>query len=153
MEKFSVLIPEIVKDHPAWNRLESQLEWYDSKSVRCHSSYKILKIFQITLAILIPSMSLYPLESRSWITGIAGSLIALIEAIQHLNQYSTLWITYRSTAERLKHEKFLFLSKAGHYINLNDIEAFRALSENVEELVSTEHANWINERKRVEGNT
>jgi hypothetical protein len=32
-----------------------------------------------------------------------------------MNQYSTLWVTYRATAERLKHEKFLFLSAAGPY--------------------------------------
>jgi hypothetical protein len=61
-----------------------------------------------------------------------GVAIALIEAIQQINQYSTLWVTYRSTAERLKHEKYLFLSAAGPYRELTDSEMLVQLAERVE---------------------
>jgi len=49
---------------------------------------------------------------------------------------------YRSTAERLKHEKYLFLSAAGPYKGLSETDRLIALAERVEELVSAEHANW-----------
>jgi hypothetical protein len=103
------------------------------------------------MAILIPAMSFLPGDCAKWTTAAAGSLIALLEAIQHLNQYSTLWVTYRSTAERLKHEKYLFLSAAGPYRDVPEGERLVQLAERVEEHVSTEHANWFNETRRNVG--
>lgn len=141
--------PEWALDHPAWLRLEDQLCWYDSESVRCQKWYKRLKIVQIILAVLIPLISHLDPAIAKWGTSVAGSLIAILEGVQHMNQYSTLWVTYRSTAERLKHEKYLFLSVAGPYKNLSEAERLIALAERVEEHVSTEHANWFNETNRV----
>lgn len=141
--------PEWAETHPAWLRLEDQLRWYDSKSVRCQKVYKRLKIIQIALAVLIPLISHLEPAVAKWGTSIAGTLIAILEGIQQVNQYSTLWVTYRSTAERLKHEKYLFLSAAGPYKGLSDPERLVALAERVEEHVSTEHANWFNETKRI----
>lgn len=141
--------PDSVVGHPAWVRLEDQLGWYDRESVRCQNWYKWLKLLQVFLAVGIPIASHLEPEVAKWVTSAAGALIAILEAIQHMNQYSTLWITYRSTAERLKHEKFLFLSVAGPYKGLAEAERLIALAERVEEHVSTEHANWINEVKRT----
>jgi hypothetical protein len=38
---------ESVAEHPAWHRLEDQLQWYDTKSTRCQRWYKRLKLVQI----------------------------------------------------------------------------------------------------------
>lgn len=143
------VVPDLVSNHPAWTRLEDQLCWYDSKSISCQKWYKILKFIQIFLAVLIPLISHLDPAFAKWCTSIAGSLIAILEGMQHMNQYSTLWVTYRSTAERLKHEKYLFLSAAGPYKGLPEPERLIALAERVEEHVSTEHANWFNETKRT----
>jgi len=141
--------PESVAEHPAWHRLEDQLHWYDTKSTQCQKWYKRLKLVQISLAVLIPVLShLDPMYAK-WVTSVAAALIAVLEGVQHMNQYSTLWITYRATAERLKHEKFLFLSAAGPYKGQPEPERLIALAERVEEHVSTEHANWFNETWRV----
>lgn len=140
--------PEWAENNPAWLRLEDQLTWYDHKSGCAQRWYKWLKLFQVVLAISIPLVIQID-HGGKWIASIAGGLIAIIEAVQHMNQYSTLWITYRSTAERLKHEKFLFLSAAGPYRSLTEAERLIVLAERVEEHVSTEHANWFNESRRV----
>ncbi len=141
--------PSWAENHPAWLRLEDQLAWYDRKSRYAQRWYKWLKIIQVVLAISIPIVSQIVDGIGKWLTSIAGGLIAVIEAVQHMNQYSTLWITYRSTAERLKHEKFLFLSVAGPYRGLTEPERLIGLAERVEEHVSTEHANWFNDSRRV----
>lgn len=138
-----------VAQHPAWHRLEDQLQWYDTKSTQCQRWYKGLKLVQISLAVLIPVLSHLNPMCAKWVTSVAGALIAVLEGIQHMNQYSTLWVTYRATAERLKHEKFLFLSAAGPYKGQSEPERLVALAERVEEHVSTEHANWFNETRRV----
>jgi len=144
-------VPGWAATHPAWNRLENQLSWYDSKSVHCQRWYKGLKFVQIGLAVTIPIMSHFEPLTAKWLTSIAGALIAILEGVQHMNQYSTLWVTYRSTAEHLKHEKYLFLSGAGPYKALSDAERLIMLAERVEEHVSTEHANWFNETRRAAG--
>lgn len=145
----SIKPPEWAENQPAWLRLEDQLNWYDRKSKYAQRWYKLLKFIQVVLAISIPVVSHIVDGMGKWLASIAGGLIAIIEAIHHMNQYSTLWITYRSTAERLKHEKFLFLSAAGPYRELAETERLIALAERVEEHVSTEHANWFNETRRI----
>lgn len=144
-----VQVPEWAKSHPAWHRLQEQLGWYDRKSLHCQRLYKRLQMGQIGLAILIPVMSFLPGGCAKWTTAIAGATIALLEALQHMNQYSMLWIAYRSTAERLKHEMYLFLSSAGPYRGFPEEDRLVQLAERVEEHVSTEHANWFNETRHV----
>lgn len=142
-------VPDWAVSHSAWLRLENQLDWYDGKSLHCQRWYKYLKILQITLAVGIPVASHMGPDTAKWATSIAGALIAILEGIQHMNQYSTLWVTYRSTAEYLKHEKFLFLSAAGQYKGLSDDDRLILLAERVEERASAEHANWFNEMRRT----
>jgi len=146
------VVPEWAMAHPAWARLEDQIGWYDSKSTQCQSWYKGLKLVQISLAVLIPLLSHLEPVYASWTTSMAGATIAILEGAQHMNQYSTLWVIYRATAERLKHEKFLFLSGAGPYKGQSEPERLIALAERVEEHVSTEHANWFNETRRATAN-
>ena len=140
--------PESIKSHPAWFRLLDQLSWYDLRSQRCQRWYKWLKFSQLVLAISIPFTSLFPAAQAKWISALAGAVIAVLEGVQQMNQYSTLWVTYRGTAERLKHEKYLFLTGAGPYRDLLEPERLVALAEKVEEHVSSEHANWFNETHR-----
>jgi hypothetical protein len=142
-------VSEAVGSHPAWFRLLDQVNWYDRKSQNSQGWYKRLKIAQITSAALIPATSLLPAEYAKWTASAFGVLIAVLETIQQMNQYSTLWVMYRSTAERLKHEKYLFLSAAGPYKGLAEPERLVLLAERVEEHVSTEHANWFNETRRA----
>jgi len=148
-QEFNISAPEFAATHPAWLRMEDQLAWYDSKSTKCQVWYKRLKVLQVALAVGIPVASHLEPSVAKWVTSVAGALIAILEGIQHLNQYSTLWVTYRSTAEYLKHEKYLFLASAGQYRGLSDDDRLILLAERVEERVSTEHANWFNEVRRA----
>jgi Protein of unknown function (DUF4231) len=40
----------------------------------------------------------------------------VLEGAQHLYQFQEHWITYRTTAEVLKHERCLYLAKAGPHL-------------------------------------
>ena len=74
-------------------------------------------------------------------------MIVILEGLQQLQQYQQNWTTYRSTCERLKHEKFLFLSHAGPYAGVSNLESL--LAERVEGLVSQEHAAWASHREEA----
>jgi hypothetical protein len=132
-------------------RLDDQIGWYDNRSNRDQQFYKIMKITVIVTAALIPLLSglqvpyIAPMGVPPWVLGILGALIAIVEGIQQLNQYHANWISYRSICEALKHEKFLYLAKAGPYAVAKDPRAL--LAERIEALVSQEHAKWASSQE------
>lgn len=140
-------LDEEIKIHPAWLRLEDQIQWYDIKSASNKRWYKFLRVTQLVLAAFIPVIALADEYWSKWVTAVFGGMIAILEGVQQLNQFGPQWVQYRSTAEKLKHEKFLFLSQSGHYRNLNPPEALRLLAERLEENISQEHARWISTSK------
>src|SRR4051794_4861571 len=130
---------------PAWERLESQIAWYDRKSGQNQRWFKRLKVMQIVTAAAIPVAA--GASAPAWLVGGAGALIVVLEGLQQLQQYQQNWTTYRSTCERLKHEKYLFAARAGPYARVEDPEA--RLAERVEGLVSQEHAAWASHREEA----
>jgi len=144
-----ISIADEVKSHPAWHRLENQREWYSKKGALNQKRYKGLKLAQIVLAAAIPIIALLPIPNTKYFVAIFGALIAILEGTQQLYQFHTLWTEYRSTAECLKHEKYLFLSLIGPYRELNQDEALLLLAERIEDHISKEHAKWIDTSKKA----
>ena len=124
---------------PTIERLEDQIKWYDARSRYNQRMFKWLKTATIVAAVAIPLCASQGAQ-LAIISGVLGALIALIEGIQQLNQYQQNWITYRSTCEALKHEKYLFLANAGPYAAAENPKTL--LAERVESQVSQEHAKW-----------
>ncbi len=127
---------------PAQERLADQIAWYDRKSKHNQRWFKALKIFQIVVAAGIPVAA--GASAPAWLLGGAGALIVILEGLQQLQQYQQNWTNYRSTCERLRHEKHLFAARAGPYAAADKAQAL--LAERVEGLVSQEHAAWISHR-------
>jgi len=74
-------------------------------------------------------------------------LIVILEGLQHLFQFQHNWIIFRSTCENLKHEKYLWLAKAGPYVQVGNPDAI--LSERIGKLILQEHAKWIVGQERT----
>jgi hypothetical protein len=129
-------------DHPAWLRLLDQLNWYDRKSVVAQRAYKRAKVAQVVIAAAVPVVA--AVRGSAWVTALLGSAVVVLEAVQQLYQWQTNWVLYRSTAEALKHEKYLYLSDAGPYAA---VDRQRLLAERIEGLVSQEHAKWTQGRE------
>lgn len=129
---------------PTLERLEDQIRWYDSKSNSNQKIYRWFKTVEIAAAALVPLFSGFRMN---YITGGLGVLIAVLEGLQQLIQYHQNGITYRSTCEALKHEKFLYLASAGPYAAAVDKHVL--LAERIEVLVSQENAKWAALQERV----
>jgi hypothetical protein len=130
---------------PAWDRLEDQVGWYDRKSQAAQRAYKRLKVLQLVAAAAVPVVA--AAEAAAWITAGFGGVVLVLEGLQQLGQYQSNWITYRSTCEALKHEKYLYLAGAGPYRNSEDRSV--VLAEHIEGLVSQEHARWVSSREET----
>lgn len=148
-------LPELVAgngrprgDEAAWVRLEQQIDWYDGKSRHNQRSFKALKVCQIVIAAAIPVVA--GAGGGAWrvIVALGGAAIVVLEGLQQLFQYQQNWATYRSTCERLKHEKYLYAACAGPYAGASRPGAL--LAERVEGLVSQEHAAWASSQRQQE---
>lgn len=132
---------------PIMKRLEDQIGWYDRKSLMNQRYFKRIKIVEIASAALIPFLSASNMPKTMWITGALGVVITILEGMLHLNQYEQNWITYRSTCESLKHEKYVYLGKGGPYAGSPDPHAL--LADRIESLVSQEHAKWASVQQQT----
>jgi hypothetical protein len=102
-----------------------------------------IKLVQIVAAAVIPVIAAADLAV--WVAGALGALVVVLESVQQLFQFHSNWNRYRSTAESLKHEKYLYVARAGAYATAKDPAAL--LAERVESRVSREHAAWASEQQ------
>ena len=123
------------------DRLEDQIAWYDRNSIKNQRQYKRTKFVVIVSASVIPLLATITRAEVRWMTGGLGLLITVLEGVLQLNQYQQNWVSYRSTCEALRHEKYVYLGKASPYSEAGDPHAL--LAERVESLVSQENAKWL----------
>jgi hypothetical protein len=131
----------LTSENPTFKRLEDQLRWYSDKSRWNQKWFKRLKVSEIVAAALIPFAA--GLANNPWITGGLGVIVVILESVQGLYQFQQNWTSYRSTAEGLKHEKFLWQARAGPYKDSENPTLEALFAERVEALISTEHAKWV----------
>lgn len=123
-------------------RLDTQIQWYDNKSVKSQKKYKLMRAMEIVFAACIPLLSSLPNSfdvTTKIVIAVLGTTIVILAGINTLNKYQELWISYRTTAETLKHHKFLFITGTFPY---NRDDNFSQLVENVEAIISKENSNW-----------
>ena len=136
----------MLQGNPTLERLEDQIAWYDRGSISNQRRYKGIKIATLVAAGVIPFAAGYGIAPP--LTGALGVLVVVLEGLQSLNQYEQNWITYRSTCEALRHEKYLWLAKAGPYSDVSTAD--KLLAERVESLISREHAKWVSAQEHAE---
>jgi hypothetical protein len=123
-------------------RLDHQIEWYDRKSAANQSAYKNLRLVEIIAASCIPFLAGYT-DKHAYV-GIAigglGLVVAVLASIIGLYRFQENWGEYRSVAEALKQEKFLFFARAAPY----DVNTpFELLVTRVETVLRNETSRWI----------
>ena len=68
-----------------------------------------------------------------------GAITAIAAGVISLYQFREHWIDYRTTAESLKHEKYMYQTRTGPYA---EDESFALLVERAEALISQENTAW-----------
>jgi Protein of unknown function (DUF4231) len=132
---------------PTFQRLEEQIAWYDKKSQDAQFWFKTLKLVQLVTAGIIPLLAIFSIPYSDKVTALLGLVILVVEGLQQLNQYQTNSISYRSTCEALRHEKYLFLAGAGPYARAE--QALPLLADRIEGLISQEHAKWLSAQQQA----
>jgi hypothetical protein len=71
---------------------------------------------------------------------IFGACIAIVTGLSGIYKFNDKWMTYRSTAESIKHEKYLYLLRSEPY---DKGDALKTLGGRVEALITQENTNWV----------
>lgn len=132
---------DISEDAYFQERLDKQIDWYDTKSGDCQKRFKIIRCSAISLSASIPFLIGFISDFSFFeeiVSGIAV-IIVILEAMLSITKYHENWIEYRSICETLKHEKYMYLTRTGVY----DIDnPFKVLVERAENVISRENVNW-----------
>lgn len=124
--------------HEIPERLDDQIAWYSRSSQRHRRAYYVLKTITIASAGAIPVVA--AANADAVVMAMLGSLVLAVESVQQLLQNQQHWTAYRLTAEDLKRERSLFLSRAGPYRTAKDAHAL--LVERMEGRVAAETGGW-----------
>ena len=123
------------------DRLDDQLTWYGKRSQYNQAWYKRLRLIEIIAAAIIPFLAGMgdSLTYSSWAIGGLGVLIAIAAGASSIFKFHENWIKYRTTAEQLKHEKFLYLTNTKPY---DSDDKLGSLVQRVEMIISKENSAW-----------
>jgi hypothetical protein len=123
------------------DRLDRQIKWYSKKATvnkRLNNWSRILMIVMGTAITIVTQVDIET-NIKSIVLTLIGSSVALLAGLSGILKFQEKWMTYRSTAEALRQENFLFKAKAGPYDNT---DAFKILVTKVESIISNENSSW-----------
>ena len=119
------------------DRLEGQIQWYSNKSSRYKNLFYIIRATEIIIAGLIPALFHWSLIKG--VIPLLSTIVAILAGLIALFKFQENWVSYRTTSESLKHEKYLYLTKVSPYDREN---SFETLVKNVENIISKENTLW-----------
>ena len=127
---------EYIKD-----RVDDQIIWYDKKSKYYKKLFTWTYFLDVSLSASIPLLTLFSNFNTSvkYLIAIIATVITILSAVSATFKLRKNWIEYRTTAETLKHEKYLYLTKTTPY---DSEKSFDVFVQNIESLISTENTNW-----------
>lgn len=124
-------------------RVDEQIKWYDLKSAWHKKMFMNLKVLETVLALMIPLLTGYIKTEGmqlKFTVGLIGVVVAATTNIITLCKFQENWVQYRNVAESLKHEKYLYITKAGPY---KDSRSFPEFVERIESYISKENTQWV----------
>ena len=140
------------------SRWLDQVAWMEGKASKAQKQYYRLRLVTVVGAVLVPALvSVSALDSdlagidigavgkiATWIVSL---VVAVSAAIEGFFRFGERWRNYRSTAERLKMEGWLFFQLAGPYSGeaATHEDGYSAFASRVEELIKSDVEVYLTE--------
>jgi hypothetical protein len=120
-----------------WARLTGQIAWFSRSSHQAQRAYKTVKTVQVVVGAIVTVIA--ALSVPAPVTASVSALVVIAEGVQQVFQWHTNWLSYRSTAEALKHEKFLYLAESDPY---SGPDRRQVLARRIENILAQENVQW-----------
>src|SRR6266550_3409256 len=128
------------------DRINDQLRFYDRKASFYKSRYLFMRAATVVGGAIVPvlvNLSFAPVSVNLWFfvvslnivkvsTTLISLMVVLFVSLESVYHFKEQWKNYRSTAELLKKEYFLFASGEGRYSGKLEAEAFKLFVEQSE---------------------
>ena len=135
------------------DRLISQRDWRDRKSIEAKKSYNFWRWVSIIASAVAPIIAYWEDPSLARILIIlAGSLSLIANAALAIWNPGAHWVRYRETVQRLEREQHLFEAKAGDYAGLEGDGLHKLLVSRVENILEGELDAWSGTVKAADEN-
>ena len=139
--------PEITCAAYLKDRVDDQLAYYGAAANAAKLKFKWMQSSIIVLALLVPVVVNFPFEWQATeavgipfgfriVVTVLSLTLAILTGLLNFHKYGELWLSFRMTEELIKHEKFLFLTRAGRYAGKDSFDEFVLT---IESLISSEH--------------
>jgi len=134
------------------NRYKDQMQYYSKSASKNQKRYKQLQWVLIIFSALTPVLAAvnvkefkfnnttYPLDLQVIVVIISGIVAILTTGLKTFN-YQELWITYRSTLEKLKPELYYYNFNIGPY-GSTGIDKESLFVTRIEAILDSEHTVW-----------
>lgn len=125
-------------EHYVRSRYKDQVDWYNRKANTDQRMHRATQAAVIILAAVAPAVAMADLRV---LTSIITVTIAAVSGLARLYKFEENWVSYRTTCELLRKEKYYFDARTGDYAVVSDPRA--AFVERVENWISRENTLWI----------
>ena len=132
-------------------RVDNQIKWYSKKSTTYKNWFYGIRTIEVLFAAGLPVMLCIDNTLPKYLAPTVSLVIVVCASITSLYSWQKQWVLYRTTAESLKHEKYLYLVGASPYNNA--AIKLSLLAQNVESLISSENSVWRRTASSKEGET
>lgn len=122
-------------------RVDDQISWLSKKSGKNQKWYKWLRLLEIGSAAAVPLLVGFREKDPSVpaIIGCIGVMLVILQGVHQLYKFRDKWTEYRSAAEALKREKYLFETGVPPY---HDTDSFKTFVRNAETILGMENMVW-----------
>jgi hypothetical protein len=97
------------RDDLLWQELTAQFGWYDKAATRNRLAYQSLKLTAMVAGAAVTVLA--ALSAPAGLTASLAGVIVVLEGAQQMFQFHPNWITYRGTAETLRHHAFRYVAE------------------------------------------
>ena len=142
------------------NRVDDQIEWYERKAAFNKFRYRITEIIIIVSGALIPLINSSAIFSSGsdnhtnllFVSSILGFIITIVTGFSKMEKYFESWTLYRTNAELLKKEKFLYQNNSGQYYKIPQQDQDKLFVENIEFILLSEITKYFSIQEKVREN-
>lgn len=133
------------------NRYNTELLWYDNKSIGYKKTYRTMQWIMIIFSSLTPILILISDTDEKLIPVIVSLLVVITSTAIQTFKLQENWLNYRKSAENMRQEYSIFKTSTGYYSDIVDKEKY--FVEQIEGIISRENSNWLKFSKKKQKNT
>ena len=124
------------------DRVDDQLKYFDSSSIKNQKAYRRLKLLAILcniLTMMTIALAFTVPEEYKVAMGIVALVLSTVVLgtyqLEEFQNYGAKWEKFRLVTEQIKSERFMFLNNAGHYAESDPEKNKRQFVETIEAII------------------